>query len=268
MSLDRSNTRDSVSKGFVDDLNGAIRENPVAAGLIGMGVLWMFFGGARVSAFGGKLPGAAKSVAGAVGAVADAGGNAVGGGLSAAGSHVAGAARKVGDSISSGVQGVGTFVRDTLAAGYDAASETVSGSVGQTAGAMKGSAHTSAQSGMEMGTSLQQNLSATLQRQPLLLGAIGLAIGAGLASAFPSTKVESSFMGEAGAAVKEKIQEFASDTSELVTTKAKQVLDDVKKEAEVQGLTPSAAKEALQGAAEKVKTVAGSTRESAKGRLT
>jgi fatty acid-binding protein DegV len=97
----------------------------------------------------------------------------------------------------------------------------------------------------------------------LLLGVIGLAIGAGIASAFPSTKMEQDMMGEAGAAVKDTIQEIASETSE----RAKDVFVEVKKEAAAQGLTPAYARESLNGVVEKVKTAATLSQESLKDRL-
>jgi hypothetical protein len=139
--------------------------------------------------------------------------------------------------------------------------------VSRTANAVKGAVQTSAQSGVALGTSVQKNISDTLERQPLLLGAIGLAIGAGIASAFPSTRLESDFMGEAGAATREKIQDLASDTTDFVVARAKQTLHDVKQEAEAQGLTSSAAGYALSDVAEKVKSVAGSAHASVKDRL-
>src|SRR4051812_32995663 len=38
---------------FVNALQDAVRENPISAALIGMGVLWMFMGGSNTSLFGG-----------------------------------------------------------------------------------------------------------------------------------------------------------------------------------------------------------------------
>jgi hypothetical protein len=131
----------------------------------------------------------------------------------------------------------------------------------------KDTARSSSEYGREIGLSMQQNLTKTLERQPLLLGMIGLAIGAGIASAFPSTKIEQDMMGEAGAAVKDKIQEIATETSEFASQRAKDVLNEVKKEVAAQGLTPESAKESLKGVVEKVKTAATSSRESIKGRL-
>jgi hypothetical protein len=96
---------------------------------------------------------------------------------------------------------------------------------------------------------------------------IGLAIGAGIASEFPSTKMEQDVMGEAGAVVKEKIQEIATETSEFASQRAKEVFDEVKKEAAAQGLTPASAKGGLKEVVEKVKTTATSSRSSIKGHL-
>ena len=91
-----------------------------------------------------------------------------------------------------------------------------------------------------------------------MLGAIGLAIGAGIASTFATTAVESELMGEQGTAAREKLQGLAGD----VTDRAKQIVADVKDEADRQGLTPDAAKSAAAGIGEKVKTVAGAGRDS------
>src|SRR3954464_12996559 len=38
---------------FVNALQDAVRENPISAALIGMGVLWLFMGGSNTSLFGG-----------------------------------------------------------------------------------------------------------------------------------------------------------------------------------------------------------------------
>lgn len=253
--------------GFVDDLNGAIRENPVAAGLIGIGVLWTCFGGSRISAFGSALPGAAMTATRAAGAAAEATGGVVGDALASTASRVSDAARQVGDAISSGAEGAATMFRDTASAGYDALKSKGEAAAGGMARTANDTGRSTAEFGREFGNSVQQNLSQTLERQPLLLGVIGLAIGAGIASAFRSTKMEQDMMGEAGAAVKDKIQEISTKSTEFASQRAKEVLDEVKKEAAAQGLTADSAEETLKGVVEKVKTAATSSRDSLKDRL-
>jgi hypothetical protein len=243
-------TQKDALLGFVDDLNGAVRDNPVAAGLIGAGLLWMLFGGARISGAAGALPGAARRVADAVGAAAQATGSAVGDAVAGTGARVGAAARQAGDAISSGTMQAAGAVRDSVAAGYDAITST-----GEQA------------NGWGPGPSLQANLKQTLERQPLMLGAIGLAIGAAIASTFRATEVEREVMGEAGATVTDKIKEIATETTEFASDRARQVLQDVKAEAAAQGLTPTAAMDGLKGVAEKVKTAAGASRDAIKGRL-
>ena len=59
---------------FVHALQDAVRENPISAALIGMGVLWMFMGGSKTSLFGG---GGRKSIFRTAGQGAEAVGGAV-----------------------------------------------------------------------------------------------------------------------------------------------------------------------------------------------
>jgi hypothetical protein len=253
--------------GFVDDLNSAIRQNPFAAGLVGMGVLWMFFGGTRISAFGSALPGAAMTATKAIGTAAEAASGVVGEAIAGTASRVSEGARQVGGTISSGAEGVATMASDTASAGYDALKSKGGAASEIMTRPAKDTGRPSSEYGRDIGLSVQQNLAQTLEHQPLLLGVIGLAIGAGIASAFPSTKMEQDIMGEAGASVKEKMQEIVTETSEFASQRAKDVFDEVKKEAAAQGLTPASAKEGLKEAVERVKTAATSSRNSIKGRL-
>ena len=154
-----------------------------------------------------------------------------------------------------------TTVLDQASAGYDALK--ASGEAASKTMDTKDTGRSPAESGRHIGTSMQQNLTKTLEAQPLLLGVIGVAIGAGIASVFSSTKTEQDMMCEAGAVVKDKIREIASETSE----RAKDVLIEVKKEAAVQGLTSASAGESLRGVAQKVKTAATSSQERIKDRL-
>ena len=241
---------------FVDDLNDAIRENPIAASLIGMGALWMFFGGAKIPAFGPKISSAARVAAGTVGSATQAGGRAASG-ISAAGTRTVDTVREAATKAAD----IGTA---TAASGYEA----VAGVVEESAETMREAFKTSATSGKEFATLMQKNLSETLDRQPLVLGAIGLAIGAGIASAFPATAVEKGLMGETSSSVRSKLDEVVSDATVFAKDRADEVLKEVKKEAAAQGLTPNAVAEVLQGIKDKAKAVAGTARDSVGERLT
>jgi len=251
----------------VDRLNAAIRDNPLAAGLIGAGLAWMLMGGAKgfgvVAGAATAATGAAKgaagiagSMAGSAGSTAAKAGSAVASGISNAGS--AGASR-LKDTVSDVAGSVASLVPDISVPNTDkkfAAVAHAGAAVGERFNAAAGS-------GREYGAAIQSRLSESLEKQPLLLGAIGLAIGVGIASTFASTAVESELMGEHGSAAREKLQGLASD----VTDRAKQIASDIKDEANRQGLTPDSVKSAAAGIGDKVKTIAGAGRDSVAQRL-
>jgi hypothetical protein len=232
----------------VDRLNAAIRENPLAAGLIGAGVAWMLMGGAKGI---GVMAGAAKDAANLAGSAAGTAGSAVASGLTKAGSATTAGLKSAASDVAGSVV---SLVPDISTTDTDKAYEAVAD-----AGATVGDRfNTAAAAGREYGAAIKSRLSESLEKQPLLLGAIGLAIGAGIASTFATTAVESELMGEQGTAAREKLQGLTGE----VTDRAKQVVSDLKDEADRQGLTANGAKSAAAGIGEKVKSVAGAGRDS------
>ena len=232
----------------VDRLNAAIRDNPLAAGLIGAGVAWMLMGGAKGF---GVMASAAKDAAGMAGSAAATAGSAVASGLTKASSATTAGLRSAASDVAGSVV---SLVPDISTADTDKAFEVVA----DAGAAIGGRVSSAATAGREYGAAIQSRLSESLEKQPLLLGAIGLAIGAGIASTFATTTVESELMGEQGTAARETLQGLSDD----VTDRAKQIASALKDEADRQGLTPDAAKSAAVGIGEKVKAVAGAGRDS------
>jgi hypothetical protein len=230
---------------LIDRVNDAVRENPIAAGLIGVGLFMTFFGNAKLPALAGKLPGAVKSAAGAVGDTVASGGRAVSGGLSAAGGAVADAASNLSEKASTAVKE--KLGAENLAEHGNWAGEAITRGTEQ----LRDNAASAARRGMDAGIALQGKLADTLARQPLLLGAIGLAVGAGMASALPATDTERELVGEQASALRGEVQD-----------RANQVISDVKDAAAAQGFTTTAAKDALQEIARKTQSVAGAARSS------
>jgi hypothetical protein len=72
-------------------------------------------------------------------------------------------------------------------------------------------------SGAKLGGALQQNLADLFERQPLFLGALGVAIGAGIASALPATEIEQQLMGEASERIQEKFSQATGAVNEMAT---------------------------------------------------
>ena len=91
----------------------------------------------------------------------------------------------------------------------------------------------------------RENLSELFRAQPLALGAVGLAIGAGIAAALPATDLEAEYFGQASDNFKEQAVDFASEQAARAATVAEDVVTAVSDEARKQGLTVDAAKSAI-----------------------
>jgi hypothetical protein len=239
---------------FVGALQDAVRENPVSAALIGMGVLWLFMGGSNTSLFGGggrqSIFGTAasysKQLGGAVGDVGSSVRRVADGGADVA-SQVAGAARQASDAVGDAASRTGAQAADTLSSAYKAATDIASQSTDAVANATSTAARALQQKGAVLGSSVQQNLSDVFERQPLVLGAVGLAMGAAIAASIRTTEAEKSTFGKASDFVRETVTQKAAE--------AKEVADAALKEAKAQGL---AGGEALRVVADKVAAVTGS----------
>ena len=91
------------------------------------------------------------------------------------------------------------------------------------------------------------NLSDLFKAQPLALGAIGLAIGAGIAAALPHTDLENSYLGETSESLKSRAAEIAGEQIEKATTLASDVIEAAADGARKEGLTIEDAKAAVDG---------------------
>jgi ElaB/YqjD/DUF883 family membrane-anchored ribosome-binding protein len=207
---------------FVSDLGEAARQNPLSAALIGMGVLWLFTGDRTVErardlagrAGLDRIPDVASDAMEAARSTLRSGSDAIGERLVSAK-----------DALQDGSGRVSRMGQDYA----DTASEYVSSMPG---------------AGMEMFDTVRSNLSAVFRAQPLALGAIGLAIGAGIAAALPPSDVEAEYLGETSDAFKQKATEFAAEQTTRATEVAESVVTAVTDEARKQGLTVEAAKSA------------------------
>jgi hypothetical protein len=212
---------------FVRDLGDAARKNPISAALIGMGVLWLFTGGRTAERVGDLVRGAGFD------RIPDAAGNA----LNAAGSTLRSGADSIGDRVSSAAE----TLRDGGAAGLDRVARAGS----EVAGAAYDYAQNIPDAGGALFGTARENLSELFRAQPLALGAVGLAIGAGIAAALPATDLEAEYFGEASDNFKEQAADYASEQVSRAATVAEEVVTAVSDEARKQGLTVDAAKSAV-----------------------
>ena len=217
---------------LVEEVNDAIRDNPLAAALVGAGVFWMLFG-SKVPALVSALPHAAD-------AAAQAGKNII----NSTNATVAGVSSRVGATLDTTRDAVNRVIPD----GGETMSHAWNDSVDTT---------------NRFATTSQKQLAEAMERQPLVLGALGVAIGVGMAMAFPTTRLENRLVGEQGAAARETISKLAGEAKDFAAERGRQVLDDVKDEAEIRGLTSGDARDAFDTVVSKVKNVAGASQDSA-----
>ena len=219
---------------FIQDLGDAVRKNPLSAALIGMGVLWLFTGGRPAERAGDFVRSSGLD------RLPDAAGNA----FDAARSTL----RSGTDALGERVTSASGFVKDGVVDALDTAtrygreySDTASEYVASIPG-----------SGAEIFDTVRSNLSEVFRTQPLALGAIGIAIGAGIAAALPATEIEADYLGETSDTVRAKAAQFAAEQTDRVATVAEAVVDAVKEEAATQGLTLEGAKSAAGNISAKV----------------
>jgi uncharacterized protein YukE len=240
------------SSDFVNALQDAVRENPISAALIGMGVLWMFMGGSNTSLFGGAgrksiFRTAAQRAEQAGGAVRDTASH-----VGSSASHVTNAAAETASQVAGGVREASSRAAgqavDAAASAYDSSVNAASRAAETISNATTNVARSVQETGTKWGSTVQQNIADTFERQPLLLGAVGLAIGAGIAASIPITEAEKKVMGEASDFVRETVTDKAAQVKEMANTAVN--------EAKAQGLTPEAASGALRTIGDKVASVA------------
>src|SRR4051794_8225351 len=219
---------------FARDLGDAARKNPISAALIGMGVLWLFTGGRTAERAGNLVRSAGFD------RIPDAAGNA----LNAARSTLRSGAETVGDRVSSATESL----RDGGAAGLDRVARAGS----EYADAAYGYAQNIPDAGGALFNTARANLSELFRAQPLALGAIGLAIGAGIAAALPVTELEAEYLGETSDAFKEQAQSFAAEQASRAADMAESAVNAATSEARKQGLTVDGAKNAASQVSDKV----------------
>lgn len=99
----------------------------------------------------------------------------------------------------------------------------------------------------------------TIQENPLLVAGVGLLIGGLIASALPKTGLEEDLVGDAAAAAKRRASEAAGKGFDTAKSVAGEILENVARQAGVEGLTPDKLDESAREIGQRVRRVAEST---------
>jgi len=236
----------STQNSFVDSAVAAARENPVAAALIGGGALWLLMGS-------DNLKRAASSAAATAFPSTD---TSVPRPQSSRSEYHATPAPPTAPDMDHGSFGLGESMRHAGNSVSDAvsnASEAIKGRFDE--GAAYARDNVSKLGEMLPGKeALSSSLSDLLQRQPLVLGAVGFAIGAAVAGAFRSLDLENEMVGKYSDSLKEDLTERAGAVSQSLSEAADTLRNEIKEAgAETFEKVKKAGKDAAQAAGQKVK---------------
>jgi hypothetical protein len=197
----------STQASFFDSLASAVKENPLAAALIGGGALWLLIGN-------DKLTAAASSTAAAATPMVDIGARNLR--SAASGLQRTAAPPTAPEMDHDGAFRVGENLRDA----GNAASDAVSGAAEKIKDRLNDGVAYAQESfgklvpGKESLAKAQSSLADMFERQPLVLGAIGLAIGAAVAGAFRPSDLENEWIGDLSDDVKADLNTRAGAVSQ------------------------------------------------------
>jgi ElaB/YqjD/DUF883 family membrane-anchored ribosome-binding protein len=155
---------------------------------------------------------------------------------SAAGSAVSSAASTVGSAASSAYQGVSHAAgraTSTLSEAASSASDTAYWAGRRSYGAV---------------VTARRSVFELFEEQPLLLGVVGLALGAALGAALPPTETENRYLGDTSDQLKRRAQEMGEEQYTKAKAVAERAFNEAVGEAEAQGLTVGAARESAKEA--------------------
>lgn len=248
--------KDGDTNQMLSNLKHQVRDNPLALAVIGGGLAWLMMGSGPSTGTGPSLrqnplaghgphsrplagsntyrgmPSGAESAAASHGSSASVESSTLVKGLGdvkdAAGSvaeKVSDAAGSASDSISAALHDV----RDTLGGGTDYV----------------------AQAGADLGARAKTTFLDALEREPLVIGALGVAVGAAIGAMLPVTKAEQEYLGTASAKAREGAETALAQSIDKAKDVAGGVYNAARDEADRQGLTPGS-----KPIAEKLATVA------------
>jgi hypothetical protein len=207
-------TRDSHPSDFISSLTESARANPLAAALIGSGALWLLFGTQRLKDMTGAMVNAARPVADDEAPYVEPKATPLSERAEAASETIAEQSRFAGQNLKDGVSSAVGAVREGFAETVGQAGAAISSVPNPIPSVKKGYA------------TAQSALSGLLDRQPLVLGAVGVAIGAAMAGAVPVTSLENEWAGPSSDDIKADVQARAAAAS----TKVRSRIDDLASE--------------------------------------
>lgn len=229
--------RHSGGREFAENLGRSVRDNPLPILLAGTGIAWLMATGAQRGRTSDSRTGQADSAGGRLG-------------------HAAASAGRRLDAASDAASGMAAAAHDRVTHAGQAAGEGVRDAAQHAAALAHDARDRVHQAGEQLrhagdrvrhaGDRARQGWTRLVEEQPLVVGAVGIAVGAAIAAALPSTRTEDRLMGEASDAVKRGMRETAGEqlrhAGEIAGETDREVRDDLRE----RGLSADAATSAAE----------------------
>jgi hypothetical protein len=187
--------RSSLPADFGRNLNESVRNNPIPVALVGIGLAWMMMSGRRGSMMGSSSMGSSMD--------ASSMGSSSLGSMQSSSMH----SSSMSDSSSGGMmqgmrdsaQHMADRTREMTGSARERLSSTAAGardSIASTAAGARDRMADIAHRSRDQMSRARAGMSQVIDEQPVVVGALGVALGAMLGAALPSTRQEDQLMGE------------------------------------------------------------------------
>lgn len=221
--------RGSGGADFAQNLGRSVRDNPLPVLLIGAGIGWLLLSGSKSSESSTTEPRRALPAPGTSYSPVTEGGV----------TRVHEGSRSSNPSLAERAGAAASGVSERVGDAADQAYQSVAGAAGSVADSISSTAGNVTQRATELGHDLrdhasraggsaQQGLGWMLQEQPLVLGAIGVALGAAVGALLPGTRTEDRLMGETSDSLTRQVKTVAQESYERVQEVAGEQLDHAK----------------------------------------
>jgi hypothetical protein len=189
-------------------IGNCIKENPMPVVLTATGIAWMIFVSGKDRS--------ARGYSGYAGGRIDYSDD--------------GALANMGERFESGVTAARSQLSSSKEAVKDGVSKTtdaVRESVNKTTGAVKGTVKRTSNAAQMQAERAREGFNSLLEEQPLILGALGIAFGAAIGAALPSTEQEDRLVGEMRDKAMEKAKQLGGEAYEKGRQAAKQRIESI-----------------------------------------
>lgn len=226
--------KDGDANQLLSNLKTQVRDNPLALALVGGGLAWLMMGSGSSSHHSpatGRTPPARSMHAPSNAASADTTST------MRSGSHASSSESTVAKGAEA-IRDRGASVAASIGEAATSATDTMSAKAHDLRDAVGDYVSSASHAGTEAGSHLKSSFLDALEREPLVLGALGVAVGAAIGAMLPPTRAEQEYLGEASRKARDSAEAAIADGVDKAKHVASDVYNAARSEADRQGLVP------------------------------